>query len=95
MSVEIELNEQVAVGTYVNIGLVTHSTSEFVLDFATMMPGMPKAHVRSRLIMTPEHAKRLLRNLQENIARYESVMGKIELPTPVANHSAGPKMGEA
>ena len=95
MGVEIELNEQVAGGTYVNIGLITYSTSEFVLDFATMMPGMPKANVRSRLIMTPEHAKRLLRNLQENIARYERVMGKIELPAPIASHSAGPKMGEA
>ena len=95
MGIEIELNEQVAEGIYVNLGLINYSTSEFVLDFATMMPGMPKARIKSRLIMTPEHAKRLLRNLQENIARYESAMGKIELPTPAPTHSTGPKMGEA
>lgn len=93
--IEIELNEQVAEGVYVNLGLINYSTSEFVFDFATMMPGMPKARIKSRVIMTPEHAKRLMRNLQENIARYESAMGKIELPAPSEARPAGPKMGEA
>ncbi len=93
--IEIELGETVAEGIYSNLVLINHSTSEFVMDFATMMPGMQKARIKSRVILTPEHAKRLLRTLQENIARYESAMGKIEIPMPLPDSSAGPKMGEA
>lgn len=93
--VELELDAQVAEGIYSNLVLITHSNSEFIIDFASMMPGMPKSRIKSRVVLTPEHAKRLLRILQENIVHYESTIGKIEIPTPVPGHNAGPKMGEA
>ncbi len=93
--VEIELDAQIGEGVYSNLAVITHSTSEFILDFASVMPGMQKARVKSRIILTPEHAKRLLRSLQENIVRYESAIGKIEIPMPTPNHNTGPKMGEA
>lgn len=77
--IEIQLDEQIAHGNYCNLAIIAHSTSEFILDFATMLPGLPKARVKSRVILTPEHAKRLLMSLQENITRYESNMGKINI----------------
>ena len=79
--IEIQLDEQVAQGNYCNLAIIAHSTSEFVLDFATMLPGLPKARVKSRVVLTPEHAKRLLLSLQENITRYENNIGKINIPT--------------
>ena len=79
--IEIQLDEQVAQGNYCNLAIIAHSTSEFILDFATMLPGLPKARVKSRVVLTPEHAKRLLMSLQENITRYESTIGKINIPT--------------
>ncbi len=82
VELDIELSEAVAQGTYANLVIISHSASEFVLDFVRMMPGMPKAQVKSRIILTPEHAKRLLLSLQENVARYESMIGKIEMHTP-------------
>ncbi|MFA5326662.1 MAG: DUF3467 domain-containing protein [Prolixibacteraceae bacterium] len=75
---QIELTEEVAQGTYSNLAIITHSSSEFVLDFVRVMPGIPKANVKSRIILTPEHAKRLLVALQENIQKYESVNGQIK-----------------
>lgn len=78
---EIQLDEQVAQGNYCNIALIAHSTSEFIIDFATMLPGLPKARVKSRVVLTPEHAKRLLLSLQENVSRYENSYGKINIPT--------------
>lgn len=80
--IDVELSEEIAEGIYANLAIISHSTSEFVLDFVRMMPGMPKAQVKSRIILTPEHTKRLMMTLQENIARYESVIGKIELRMP-------------
>ena len=77
--IEIQLDEQVAQGNYCNLAIIAHSTSEFVLDFATMLPGLPKARVKSRVVLTPEHAKRLLISLQENITRYESNISKIDI----------------
>jgi uncharacterized protein (DUF1778 family) len=71
--INIELKEDVAQGIYSNLAIITHSTSEFVLDFVRVMPGIPKAEVKSRIILTPEHAKRLLLALKDNIAKYESV----------------------
>ena len=65
----IELTEEVAEGTYANLALIAHSSSEFVLDFIRMMPGTPKAKVKSRVILTPEHAKRLMLALQENVVK--------------------------
>ena len=79
-NLDIELDETVAQGHYSNLVIISHSTSEFILDFATVLPGLPKAKVKSRLVLTPEHAKRLLLSLQENITRYESNVGKIHIP---------------
>lgn len=75
---QIELTEEVAQGIYSNLAIITHSTSEFVVDFVRVMPGIPKANVKSRIILTPEHAKRLLVALQDNIQKYESVNGSIK-----------------
>ncbi len=68
-----------AEGIYSNLAIISHSSSEFVLDFIRIMPGLPKAPVKSRIILTPEHAKRLLYALQENIAKYEQQNGKIKI----------------
>lgn len=75
---DIELDKEVAQGTYANLAVITHSSSEFILDFVRMMPGLPKAEVKSRVILTPEHAKRFLATLQENIAKYEKMYGEIK-----------------
>ena len=77
---ELELRPEVALGEYANLALITHSSSDFIIDFARMLPGLPKPQVRSRVIMAPEHAKRLLGALQENIYRYEQQFGKIQIP---------------
>lgn len=74
----IELSEEVAEGIYSNLAIINHSPGEFVLDFIRMMPGVPKAKVKSRLVLTPQHAKRFLRALGENIARYEQQHGEIK-----------------
>ena len=76
---QIEMKEDVAQGTYANLAIITHSTSEFVLDFVRILPGMPKAGVQSRIILAPEHAKRLLKALEENIAKYERACGPIHI----------------
>ena len=75
---QIELTEEIAQGIYSNLAIITHSTSEFVVDFVRVMPGIPKANVKSRIILTPEHAKRLMLARQENIQKYESVNGLIK-----------------
>lgn len=77
--INIELKEEMAQGTYANLAVISHSPSEFVIDFVRIMPGMPKAQVKSRVILTPEHAKRLLNALQDNIKKYEDVFGHIKL----------------
>ncbi len=74
----IELSEEVAQGVYSNLAIITHSSAEFVLDFVRIMPGVPKAKVKSRIILTPEHAKRLLGALKDNLAKYEAVYGKVK-----------------
>ena len=76
---QIELTPDKAQGEYSNFAIITHSSSEFIVDFARMMPGLPKAQVRSRIILAPEHAKRLLGALQENIMRYERTFGTIKM----------------
>jgi translation initiation factor 2B subunit (eIF-2B alpha/beta/delta family) len=75
----IELSEEVAEGIYSNLAIITHSNSEFVLDFIRVMPGVPKARVKSRIILTPEHAKRLLSALTDNIEKFEAVNGRIKI----------------
>lgn len=77
--IDIELNSGVAQGTYSNLAVITHSSSEFVVDFVRIMPGVPKAEVKSRIILTPEHAKRLMLALQDNMSKYESIRGKVRL----------------
>lgn len=76
--ISIELSEEIAQGTYSNLAVITHSASEFVIDFVRIMPGIPKAKVKSRVILTPEHAKRLVSALQDNISKYEAVHGVIK-----------------
>ncbi len=76
--INIELSEEKASGIYSNLAIITHSTTEFVCDFVQMMPGMPKAKVQSRVIMTPENAKRLLRALQDNVQKFEANFGPIK-----------------
>jgi len=75
----IELSEEIAQGIYSNLAVITHSSSEFVIDFVRIMPGIPKANVKSRIILTPEHAKRLLLALQDNLKKYENVYGSIKI----------------
>ena len=76
--INIELKEDVAQGTYSNLAIITHSSSEFVIDFIRVMPGIPKADVKSRIILTPEHAKRLMMALTDNIKKFEKVHGEIK-----------------
>ncbi|MRR24546.1 DUF3467 domain-containing protein [bacterium] len=73
----IELSEEVAEGVYSNLAVITHSPAEFVIDFIRIMPGVPKSKVKSRIILTPEHAKRFVAALSDNIAKYEAVHGPI------------------
>ena len=78
---QLELPQDVAQGEYVNFAIITHSSSDFVIDFARVLPGLPKAQVKSRVILAPEHAKRLLAALQENVMRYEKEFGTIRIPS--------------
>lgn len=77
--IQIELADEVAQGTYSNLAIISHSSSEFVVDFVRIVPGVPKAKVKSRVILTPEHAKRLLFALKENIEKFEKMNGNIHL----------------
>lgn len=76
--INIELSEEMAEGNYANLAVITHSHAEFVVDFVNIMPGMPKAKVKSRIVMTPFHAKRLMRALIDNIKNYETANGVIK-----------------
>ena len=93
----IELSEEIAEGIYSNLAIITHSNSEFVLDFIRVMPGVPKAKVKSRIILTPEHAKRLLTAIEDNIEKFEAVNGRIKIqsePTGFPMNFGG-TMGQA
>ncbi|GAB3490257.1 DUF3467 domain-containing protein [Spirosoma knui] len=79
-SIDVELSEEIAEGVYANLAMIAHSNSEFILDFIRLMPGVPKAKVKARIILTPEHAKRLLEALKENVSRYEEAYGGINEP---------------
>lgn len=83
--INIELTEEVAEGIYSNLVMIAHSNSEFVLDFIRLMPGVPKAKVKARIVVTPEHAKRLLDALKDNIDKYEAAFG------PVKSNQEAPK----
>lgn len=95
--INIELSEEIAEGVYANLAMIAHSNSEFVIDFIRLMPGVPKAKVKSRIILTPEHARRLLNALEDNISKYEENFGVIREsnePAPFPMNFGGP-MGEA
>ena len=78
--INIELSEEIAEGVYSNLAIISHSHSEFIVDFIRLVPNVPKAKVKSRIILTPQHAKRLMKALQDNIKRYEAQFGVIEDP---------------
>src|SRR5687767_10112024 len=87
----IELSEEVAEGTYSNLAIITHSQSEFVVDFIKIMPGVPKARVKSRILLTPQHAKRLAKALADNVHKFEQVHGKIkDIETALPMSFGGP-----
>ena len=83
--INIDLSEEIAEGVYSNLARIGHSNSEFVIDFISLMPGVPTAKVRSRVIIGPEHAKRLVEALQNNIEKYEATFG------PIRKTGEGPK----
>jgi hypothetical protein len=76
--INIEISEEVAEGQYANLAIITHSHAEFVVDFVSVMPGTPKSKVKSRIILTPQHAKRLLNALADNINKFEDINGVIK-----------------
>ena len=86
--INIEISEEVAEGSYANLAIIIHSHAEFVIDFVNVMPGTPKSKVKSRIIFTPQHAKRFMKALTENIQRYEAANGNIkdleEIQIPLA-----------
>lgn len=77
--ISIDLKPEVAKGNYSNLAIISHSHSEFIIDFAEMLPGLPKPEIVSRIVMNPEHAKRLLNALSDNIGKYEGQFGPISL----------------
>ena len=78
--INIEFDENVAEGIFSNLAMITHSSSEFVVDFIKLLPGVPKAKVKARIILTPQHAKMLYRALKDNIQKFESMYGNIDVP---------------
>ena len=95
--INIELSEEIAEGVYANLAMIAHSNSEFVIDFIRLMPGVPKAKVKSRVVITPEHAKRLFMALQDNINKYEQTFGAIKQveESPKFPMNFGGAVGEA
>jgi hypothetical protein len=93
----IELSEEIAEGIYSNLAIITHSSSEFVLDFIRVMPGVPKAKVKSRIVLTPEHAKRLLSALEDNLEKFENINGRIKIQSEPSGFpmNFGGTMGQA
>ena len=76
--INIEISDEVGEGIYSNLAIITHSPAEFIIDFIKMMPGVPKAKVKSRIILTPQHAKRLYKAMKDNVAKYEAAHGEIK-----------------
>lgn len=97
--IQIELDEDIAQGIYSNLAVITHSNAEFVVDFIRLLPGLPKAKVKSRIILTPEHAKRLMIALDGNIKKFEAAHGKIKIvessTTPVMPMNFGGPSAQA
>jgi hypothetical protein len=80
----IELSEEIAEGVYANLAIITHSNAEFIVDFINVMPNAPKAKVKSRIILTPQHAKRLMKAMVDNVQKFEQVHGNIKDVEPVS-----------
>jgi len=95
--INIELTEEIAEGIYSNLAIITHSNPEFIVDFIKMMPGIPKAKVKARIVLTPSHAKRFLKALKENINKFESQNGEIGdiEDIPMMNMNFGGQTGQA
>ncbi|CAM1374139.1 DUF3467 domain-containing protein [Tenacibaculum xiamenense] len=92
----IELDQDVAEGTYSNLAIINHSTAEFIVDFINIMPGVPKAKVKSRIILTPQHAKRLAKALADNVRKFEQAHGEIkDYEQPPIPMNFGGTTGEA
>lgn len=89
-SLEIQIDNDVAQGTYANLAVVNHTDAEITLDFIYVQPQEPRGKVRSRVIVSPRHAKRLLRALQDNVERYEQAFGEIPLGAPREHPEVGP-----
>ena len=87
---QIELDGTVGEGTYANLAIVSHSLSEFILDFVRVMPNMPKAKVKSRIVLTPEHAKGLMQALQQQVQKYEEEYGPIRDGNPSGGRTSTP-----
>ena len=95
--INIELSEEMAGGIYSNLSIITHSQSEFIVDFVQMMPGVPKAKVKSRIVLTPDNAKKLMQALADNVKKFEQINGPIKVTgpqTPITMNFGGP-VGEA
>ncbi|MBS9773681.1 MAG: DUF3467 domain-containing protein [Tenacibaculum sp.] len=93
---DIELDQEMADGVYSNLAIINHSNTEFIVDFINIMPGMPKAKVKSRVILTPQHAKRLMNALAENVHRFEEAHGEIkDYEQPTIPMNFGGTTGEA
>ena len=90
--INIELSEEVAEGVYSNLAIISHSHSEFIVDFIRLVPNIPKAKVKSRIVLTPQHAKRLLAALKDNIQKFEATHGtiKVDSSTPLPMTFGGP-----
>jgi hypothetical protein len=88
--INIELGEKEAEGIYSNLAIITHSPAEFVVDFTRVLPGVPKAKVHARIVMTPQHTKMLLNALHDNIDKFEKKFGEIKL---LGEGSAGSMFG--
>ena len=91
--INIELTDEIADGIYSNLAIITHSQSEFIVDFVRIVPGTPKAKIKSRIILTPQHAKRLMMALTDNVKKYEMANGVIkdtEMPPPLPMNFGGP-----
>src|ERR1043166_7717153 len=89
VQIQLQIDDAVANGAYVNMALLNHNETEFVLDFIYVQPQAPKAVVRARLINSPKHMKRVLHALQENLTRYEAQFGKIDISGPVPHPIGG------
>ncbi len=87
--VNVKIDEQVGEGVYANFFMISHSQSEFILDFGRMMPGMPSVKIKSRILVTPQHAKHFMQLLEKNIENFENQHGEIKVPGKMEDRDIG------